>query len=276
MDQGDDSMEYSANISMLFANLPFLDRVDAAARAGFKSIEFWWPPASALEGGIGPLVRRVHDAGLRVGLINFYAGDMPAGDRGLPSDLERYTGFRENVSLALELAGKLGCRRLNALAGNVASDASRDAQWKLLVESIRFAATEAKRAGMSVMLEALNPVDTPRYFLQGTDRALELIRETEADNVRFQLDVYHLAVACENPLTAIDRAGSLIGHVQFADAPGRHEPGTGSLPFPAILRALASVGYTDPIGLEYVPSDPQNPDFGFLAGLDAAAAAPQA
>jgi len=268
-------MEYSANISMLWANLPFLDRVDAAARAGFESIEFWWPPATALEDGIDPLVRRVHDAGLRVGLINFYAGDMAAGDRGLPSDLERYADFRESVPLALELAGKVGCRRLNALAGNVTSDASRDAQWKMLVESIRFAATAAKKVGMSVMVEALNPVDTPRYMLLGTDRALQLIRETAADNVRFQLDVYHLAIAGEDPLAAIARAGSLIGHVQFADAPGRHEPGTGNLPFPAILQALASVGYTDPIGLEYVPSDPDNPDFGFLAGLDASAAAPR-
>jgi hydroxypyruvate isomerase len=269
-------MEYSANISMLFANLPFIERVDAAARAGFRSIEFWWPPAEALEGGPGKLVRRVRDAGLGVGLINFYAGNMAAGDRGLPSDLNRHTEFRANVPVALELAGKLGCRKLNALAGNVVSDATREAQWKLLVENIRFAATEAKPAGMSIMLEALNPIDTPHYFLQSTDRVLELIRESALDNVRFQLDVYHLALAGEDPVGSIARAGTLIGHVQFADAPGRHEPGTGRLPFPAILEALASAAYADPIGLEYVPSDPENPDFGFLADIERSAAVQRA
>jgi hydroxypyruvate isomerase len=250
--------------------------VDAAAKAGFRSIEFWWPPATALEGGTGSLIRRIRDAGLGVGLINFYAGDMAAGDRGLPSDLERHAQFRENVPVAMELAAALGCRRLNALAGNVVSDETRDAQWAVLVDSIRFAAAAVKPAGMSIMLEALNPVDTPRYFLLGTDRVLQLIGETGADNVRFQLDLYHLAVAGEDPLESIARAGSLVGHVQFADYPGRHEPGTGTFSFAAILEALASVGYADRIGLEYVPTNADQPDFGYLARLEALAPAPEA
>lgn len=254
--------QFAANLSILFPTLPYLDRFRAAAEAGFRVIETWWP-ADALAEGItaDDIVRHAERYGLETVLLNFAAGDMKAGDRGLAGDPARVEAFRGNVPVAIDLARRLGCRKLNALAGNALSEADRPAQLSLLAESVAFAADMAGAAGMRVMLEALNPRETPRYLLPGTDVALELIETIGRPNVGLQLDVYHVAMAGEEPLDAIRQAGPRIGHVQLADAPGRHEPGTGELPFPAILEALEAAGYTDPIGLEFTPLDPAAPDF---------------
>ena len=262
---------FAANVSILFPDLPFLRRFEAAREAGFDAVEVWWPaPGSREMLAPSQFAERVRASGLEVVLINFDAGDIPAGDRGLAGDPQRVTQFRENVPAALELARFLGCEKLKALASNAALNQPRERLLELLVENIAFAADAAQRQGMSIMLEALNPVDTPRYLLQGTSDVLELIRRVARPNVRYQLDVYHVAMAGEDPLQAIPRARGMIGHVQFADVPGRHEPGTGRLPFDAILTALPENGYHGPIGLEYVPSNPSARDFSFLSRWKAA------
>src|SRR5450756_2399775 len=190
--------------------------------------------------------------------------------------LDRFRAAAEAGFRAIDLAHRLGCRKLNALAGNALSEADRPAQLGLLAESVTFAADAAAGAGMSVMLEALNPRETPRYLLPGTDIVLELIERIGRPNVHLQLDIYHVAMAGEDPLETIRRAGPRIGHVQLADMPGRHEPGTGDLPFAAILNALEAAGYSDPIGLEFVPLDPATPDFGCVRRLGGTLAAPSA
>ena len=260
--------QFAASISILFPTLAYVDRFGAAAGAGFRAIETWWP-ADPLAAGVtaDDIVSAAQEHGLETVLLNFAAGDMKAGDRGLAGDPARAADFRANVPVAIDLARRLGCRRLNALAGNATSDADRPAQLALLVESVAFAADAAAAAGMSVMLEALNPAETPRYLLHGTDAALELIERVGRPNVAFQLDVYHLAMAGEDPVESIRRAGARIGHVQLADMPGRHEPGTGDLPFGAILDALDDAGYTGAIGLEFNPLDPGAPDFSCVGRL---------
>jgi hydroxypyruvate isomerase len=253
---------FAANLSMLFTDLPFLDRLDAAARASFDAVEFWWPAQAFADGTtMSDIVKRVRDLQLRVVLLNFDAGDMPAGDRGLAGDPERAALFRKHVPLALEFAQALACSKLNALAGNSMPGWTVSDQLSVLVDSVAFAADQALGQGASIMLEALNPVDTPRYLLPHADTALAVIERTGRPNVAYQLDTYHVAKAGDDVLAAIEKAGKLVGHVQFADFPGRHEPGSGELPFDRILEALDQVGYVDAIGLEFAPLDPKAPNF---------------
>lgn len=269
--------QFAANLSILFPTLPYVDRFRAAAEAGFRAVESWWPADALAEGvTVDDIVGQAETYSLEMVLLNFAAGDMKAGDRGLAGDPDRVEAFRANVPVAIDLARRLGCRKLNALAGNALSEADRPAQLGLLAESVAFAADAAARAGMSVMLEALNPRETPRYLLPGTDIVLELIERIGRPNVYLQLDIYHVAMAGEDPLETIRRAGPRIGHVQLADMPGRHEPGSGDLPFAAILNALEAAGYSDPIGLEFVPLDPAAPDFGCVRRLGGTLAAPGA
>jgi len=259
---------FAANISILFPTVAYMERFDRAASAGFRAIETWWP-GDQLAAGVTPdgIASAAAQGGLETVLLNFAAGDMKAGDRGLAGDPARAADFRANVPVAIDLARRLGCGKLNALAGNATSDADRPGQLDLLAESVAFAADAAAAAGMRVMLEALNPLETPRYLLHGTDAVLDMIGRVGRPNVAFQLDVYHVAMAGEDPVESIRRAGSRIGHVQLADMPGRHEPGTGDLPWAAILDALDDVGYTEAIGLEFNPLDPAAPDFGCVERL---------
>ena len=259
---------FAANISILFPRLPFLDRIPAARAAGFDAIEFWWPAASELEDrSLDDLVAAIRQSSLQVGLINFDAGDMRGGDRGLAADPHRSGDFRANIPVAIDLARRLGCRKLNALAGNARDDGSRSGQREELVRNLRLAADAAHVAGMSVMLEALNPKDTPKYLLPNADIALQLIKEVARPNVRYQLDTYHVAMAGDDIIEVLGRVAPVLGHVQIADAPGRHEPGTGVLALNTFLASLLEVGYEDYVGLEYQPTDPEHPDFAYLPRL---------
>ena len=259
---------YDANLSMLFTDLPFLRRFEAAASAGFDAVEFLWPSPEQLEGWsiqqLGALIRSI---GLKVPLFNLDAGDMSAGWRGLAGVPQARARFRANLPVAVGLAGELGCRKLNALAGNAASVETRQTQLDVLVEGLAEAAEMASSAGISVMLEALNPVDFPSYLVLDSATALNVVARTGRANVRYQLDVYHAVMGGEDPIAVARAATGLIGHVQFADYPGRHEPGTGTLDWRAILHALDSAGYDDWIGLEYKPTDPASRDFAFVGAI---------
>lgn len=231
-------------------------------------MEFAWPSGEQLEGrSIEQLAALIRSTGLRVALFNFDAGDMSTGWRGLAGVPEAQAAFRANLPVAIGLATELDCRKLNALAGKVTSADVREAQLSLLVEGLAEAAEMAAPAGISVLLEALNPVNSPTYLVHDSEMALNVVAQTQRPNVRYQLDVYHAAMAGEDPVAVVRSATNLIGHVQFADCPGRHEPGTGSLDWGAILRALDEAGYADWIGLEYRPTDPASRDFKFVEAI---------
>ncbi len=261
-------MRLAANLSIIFSRIPFLERFDAASRAGFDLVEIWWPhteyAAGLTDDAVVDAVRR---AGVTVVMLNFDGGNLAAGDRGLAGDPTRATEFRANVPRALALAGRLGCTKLNALAGLVADGIDPTGQRALLTESIGIAAAQSVAYGATVLVEPLNVHDTPGYLLPDVDSALELIEAVGQPNVKIQFDLYHVARAGADPMAAIQRAAGRIGHVQIADVPGRHEPGTGELPFAEIFDNLRDVGYTGDVGLEYVPTNPDAPDFTYLAGL---------
>jgi hydroxypyruvate isomerase len=242
-------MRFSANVSILFKEAPFLERFGRASDAGFSAVEFWWPS----DEDPGEVEKAIKDAGLEVALFNFDAGDMAAGDRGLAGDPERQQQFRENVPVALDLAGSLGCKRLNALVGHEVSGMDRDEQLALARENVRFAAAQAEPAGVTVMVEAVNTFENGPFLLYTTEQAVGFVRNVGPENVRVQHDFYHMQRMEGNLVANLREHFAWIGHVQIADSPGRGEPGTGEIHYPFVLGELERLGYEGYVGLEYNP-----------------------
>ncbi len=243
-------MRFCANVSILFAEVPLLERFGRARAAGFSAVEFWWPSGEEL----GEVEWAIKDAGLEVALLNFDAGDMAAGDRGLLSDPERQGRFRENVPVALDLAEALGCRRLNALVGQEKAGLGRGEKIGLARENVAWAADRAAGRGADVMIEALNVFENGPYLLNTTARAVEFIESVGRENVKLQYDVYHMQRMEGNIVANLRENIGVIGHVQVADSPGRGEPGTGEIHYPFVLAELEKLGYDGYVGLEYNPT----------------------
>ena len=255
-------LRFAPNVSILFRELPFLDRIDEAARLGFGAIEFWWPAGQDLDA----VVRRVRENGLEVALINFDAGEMPAGDRGLLNDPERAGRLRENVPVALELARRVGCTRMNALAGKWRPGEEREAQLDRVRENLAWIAGEARGAGVTVLLEALNAWENGPYLFTGTRDTLAFIDSVGAPNLAYQFDVYHMQRMEGNVVATIREYIGRIGHIQVADSPDRHEPGTGELRYGYVFDAIEASGYDGWIGLEYNPTKSTAESFHWLPG----------
>ncbi|MFJ3231923.1 TIM barrel protein [Streptomyces sp. NPDC086787] len=254
---------FNVNLSILFTELPLLERPAAAAAAGFGAVELWWPwvdTPTPQHSQLTALKRAVEDAGVRLTGLNFYAGRLPGPDRGalsLPgAESER---FRANVDVAAEFAGSLGCTALNALYGNRAEGVDPAEQDALALENLVLAARAADRIGATLLIEALNRPESPRYPLVSAPAAVEVVdRVNEASglgNARFLMDLYHLSMNGEDLPSVIERYTARTGHVQIADNPGRGAPGTGSLPLMDLLGQLTRAGYDGWVGLEYKPGD---------------------
>ncbi len=257
---GTHSLRYEVNCSILFTELPLLERPAAAKAAGFDAVEFWWPfdlavPADA---DVDRFVAAVRDAGVALAGLNFYAGDMPGGDRGLVSWPARAAEFRDNVAVTVSIAEQLGCKAFNALYGNRVDGVAPEEQDDLAVQNLALAATGVAAIGGMVLIEPVSGAD--RYPLLTAAQAVAVIdrvaAETGQRNLGLLADLYHLAVNGDDVDAAIARFASRAAHVQIADAPGRNEPGTGSLPLQRQLDALQDAGYAGWVGLEYKPSDP--------------------
>jgi hydroxypyruvate isomerase len=261
-------LQYEVNCSILFTELPLLERPAAAKQAGFDAVEFWWPFPVAVpsDSDVDAFVRAVRDAGVRLVGLNFSAGDMPGGDRGLVSWPARSSEFRDNVDVTVGIGEQLGCRAFNALYGNRVDDARPEEQDALAVENLALAGRAASRAGGTVLVEPVS--GAPRYPLLTAADAVGVIdrvaEETGVTDLGFLCDLYHLAVNGEDLDRVIATYGSRVAHVQIADAPGRHEPGTGELDLDRYLGRLADVGYDGWVGLEYVPSTASADSFGWL------------
>jgi hydroxypyruvate isomerase len=241
-------MRFSANVSILFKEVPLLERFGRAAEAGFSAVEFWWPSGEDL----AEVERAVKDAGVEVALFNFDAGDMPAGDRGLAGDPGREQQFRENVPVALDLARALDCERMNVLVGHRIPGMDREEQLALARENVRFAA--GKAAGVTLMVEAVNTFENGPYLLYKTGQAVEFVRDVGRENVRVQHDFYHMQRMEGNLVATLREHIALIGHAQIADSPGRGEPGTGEIHYSFVLDELERLGYDGYVGLEYDPT----------------------
>lgn len=244
------AVRFSANVSILFKEAPFLERFGRAAEASFGAVEFWWPADEDL----GEVEKAIKDAGLRVALFNFDAGDMAGGNRGLVSDPSREEQFRENVPTALELARGLGCERLNALVGQEIRGMSREEQLALARRNVTFAAGEAQKVGIEVLVEAVNTFENGPYLLSTTRQATGFVRSIGLENVKIQHDLYHMQRMEGNLVATLERYVGMIGHVQIADSPGRGEPGSGEIRYPYVLSRLEELGYEGYIGLEYNPT----------------------
>lgn len=262
-------MRYDVNLSILFTELPQHDRPAAARDAGFDAVEMWWPFAVPEPGDreVDALLRRIADAGVRLVGLNFDAGDMGAGERGLASRPDSSARFRANIDVAVGIAEATGCRVLNALYGNRVPGLDPRAQDELAVTNVALAAEAARRCGATVVVEPLNSRDNPDYPLTSSDAALAFADRVGAGNVALLADFYHLAVMGEDPIAVIERHAPRFGHVQIADAPGRGQPGTGTIPYGRVLAALGAAGYTGHVGLEYRPVGPTTDSFTWMDEL---------
>jgi len=244
------TMLFAPNLSLLWADLPLADRFECAARAGFGAVELWWPGTAAAQELPG-LTSRWN---LRLALLNFDAGDLAAGDRGLAADPRRRDQLRASVPAALQIARSCGCERLNLLIGLRQERYSLDSQLECARDNVTWAADQAARMGCAVMIEAINPLDNGPYLLTTTAAAAAFITQVARPNVRLQYDVYNMQ-RTEGEITAtLDTYWHLISHIQIADVPGRHEPGTGEINYRFVLDHIARKGYQGAIGLEYRPS----------------------
>ncbi|MGH3632164.1 MAG: hydroxypyruvate isomerase family protein, partial [Sciscionella sp.] len=221
----------------------------------FDAVEFWWPFEVAVPNGpqVDTFVRAITEAGVALTGLNFFAGDMPRGDRGLVSWPGRAAEFAENTAVVAQLGERLGCTAFNALYGNRVAGTPEREQDELAVENLRIAADAVAGIGGTVLLEPVS--GAPRYPLRTAADALGVIDAVGKPNVGLLADLYHLAENGDDIDTVIAQHTDRIAHVQVADSPGRHEPGTGSLEIPRYLRALAARGYTGYTGLEYRPGN---------------------
>ena len=252
------SLRYLANCSMLFTEVPLLERPAAAKAAGFGTVEFWWPwPDQPVPGDadVDAFVTAVKDAGVQLAGLNFFAGDLAGADCGVLSVPSRSQQFRDNVEVTLGIGERLGTRAFNALYGNRVDGVTPEEQDDLGTENLAYAAKAADRLGATVLVE---PVSGPKpYPLRTADDAVgvvDRVRATGAANVGFLCDLFHLANNGDDVDAAIARYGHRVAHVQIADAPGRGEPGSGGLPLDRWLDALEQSGYTGYVGLEYKPT----------------------
>jgi hydroxypyruvate isomerase len=259
-------LRFDVNCSILFTELPLLERPAAAKAAGFGGVEFWWPWDEAVPGDedADAFVAAIADAGVDLVSLNFITGDIAAGERGLLSVPKARDAFRANVPACAELAARAGCRRLNAPYGNRLdpADARLTAQQdELAIENLLLAARAAAAAGADVLIEPINSVDVPLYPIDTSAKAIALIDTVRAGdatvgNLKLLADLYHLATMGEDLSAVLARNADRIGHVQIADVPGRGAPGTGTLAFEPLFAQLAGQGYAGSVGLEYVAGDP--------------------
>ncbi|MFE4699823.1 TIM barrel protein [Streptomyces sp. NPDC056738] len=254
---------FNVNLSILFTELPLLERPAAAAAAGFTAVELWWPwvdSPTPERSELDALRTAIEAAGVRLTGLNLYAGRLPGPDRGalsLPG--EESERFRANIDVAADFAGSLGCTALNALYGNRLPGVDPDEQDALALENLALAARAADRIGAILLVEALNERESPDYPLVSAPAAVAVVDKVNAatglGNTRFLMDLYHLAMNGEDLPRVIAAHADRTGHVQIADSPGRGAPGTGTLPLEELLDQLAAAGYAGWVGLEYKPGD---------------------
>jgi hydroxypyruvate isomerase len=252
--------KFAANLTMLFTEVSFLERFALARKAGFTHVEYLFPYAFEVE----DLKAELDKHGLQQVLFNLPSGDWAAGDRGIGASPGREAEFRAGVPRAIEYAKVLSVPRLNCLAGKRVPGRSDEEHWQTLVQNARFAANELAKHGLELLIEPINHFDIPGFFLNRTEQALKLLDEIAQPNVRVQYDVYH-AQREEGELAAtISKHLARIGHIQIADNPGRHQPGTGEINFPFLFRRLDELNYPGYIGLEYVPTPDTAGSFSWL------------
>ena len=255
--------KFAANLSMLFTEVPFAQRFERAARAGFSFVECQFPYELPAEE-----IRKLLDVHrLTLVLHNLPAGDWAAGDRGIACDPMRVDEFRGGVAQAISYANTLGVKKINCLAGKLPASVSEQQARQTLVDNLRYAATALSPHGIQLLIEPINRFDIPGFFLDSTAKALSMIDEVGEQHLMLQYDIYH-AQRMEGELAGhLQNNHHRIGHIQIADNPGRHEPGTGEINFPFLIELIDRLGYPGFVGAEYRPAGPTEAGLGWLEKL---------
>jgi hydroxypyruvate isomerase len=254
---------FAANLTMLFAEMPFLDRFAAAKAAGFSGVEYLFP----YDYDKADLREQLDEHGLVQVLHNLPAGNWAAGERGIAVLPDRVDEFRDGVARAISYAKALDCRQLNCLVGIAPRDADSFEMNEVLVENLRFAADALARERIKLLVEPINTLDIPGFFLNKTEQAVQLIADVRSSNLFIQYDIYHMQVMEGDIARSLQKHLPRIAHVQLADNPGRNEPGTGEINYPFLFRHLDTLGYRGWVGCEYKPKTTTLDGLGWHAAL---------
>jgi len=235
---------------MLFGEVELPERFEAASRAGFKAVEIQFPYGWSQR----QLAEIARHAGVEVVLINIPGGDAQKGERGIACLPDRVAEFRASVGRGLDYAASLGCKQMNCLAGISPRDADRAVLRATYVSNLRYAARELAGSGMTLLVEPISTLAVPEFHLNRSEDAFALLNDVGADNLKVQYDLYHMRIMGDDLAATIRANLGRIGHMQFADVPGRHEPGTGTMDFGSLFELVDSLGYDGWLGAEYTPT----------------------
>ena len=241
---------FAANLSMMFNEVPFLDRFALAAKAGFKGVEFLFPydhPAAEI-------AQRLKDNGLQQVLFNAPAGDFAKGERGMAAIPGKQAAFRDSIKIALEYAATLACPRLHIMAGLKPEGVAHDTLTAVYGANLAYAAEECAKLGVKPIIEPINHRDIPGFFLNTTDQAAAIIAAIGPEKLGMQFDLYHCQITEGDVVKRVEKHLPLIAHMQVADTPGRHEPGTGEVNWPFVFKTIDALGFRGWIGCEYRPA----------------------
>lgn len=259
---------FAANLTMMFNEVDFLDRFKAASDAGFKGVEYLFPYSFEAD----MLAERLAHNGLVQVLHNLPAGDWGAGERGIGCLPDRVGEFQDGVGRAIEYARALGCPRVNCLAGIAPAGADPARMTDTFVTNLRFAAGQLAAAGIQLLIEPINTRDIPGFFLTGTNQANLIVDAVGSDNLALQYDIYHMQIMEGDLASTIQGNLARIAHMQLADNPGRHEPGTGEINYPFLFDFIDRIGYGGWIGCEYKPAAATTEGLAWIAPYVGAAA----
>ncbi len=252
--------KFAANLTLLYNEHAFTDRFAAAAKAGFNGVEYLFP----YDFDKDQLAGQLHQHKLTQVLHNLPAGDWPGGERGIACHPDRVGEFQDGVGQAIEYATALGCKQLNCLAGLTPAGVPADRLRATFVSNLKFAAQKLKQSGIRLLIEAINTRDMPGFYLNRTQQALDFVTEVGSDNLFLQYDIYHMQVMEGDLATTIEKNLKLIPHMQLADNPGRHEPGTGEINYPFLFEFIDRIGYAGWIGCEYKPATTTDAGLGWI------------
>ena len=261
--------KFAANLSMLYTEHDFLDRFAAAAKDGFRGVEYLFPYAFEKE----VLAEALKANNLTQVLHNMPAGDWDAGERGLACLPDRIGEFQDGVGTAIDYAKALGCTQLHAMAGLRPDGVDADTLDKTYIDNLRFAAAETEKAGIKLLIEAINTIDIPGFYLSTSAQALSVIDTVGSDNLFFQYDIYHMQIMEGDLARTIEKNLAKIPHMQLADNPGRHEPGTGEINYDFLFDAIDGMGSQGWIGCEYKPKAGTTAGLGWMRPYLTASAA---
>jgi hydroxypyruvate isomerase len=252
--------KFSANLSFLYADLPFLDRFAAAAKDGFRAVEYVGPYGFPAE----DVAAALRANGLTQALFNLPAGNWDGGERGIGCHADRVVEFQSGVETAIRYAQALGCEKVNCLAGIAPAGTTAEGRDAVLIANLQYTAPRLADAGIKLLLEPINLRDIPAFHVSTTDHAERLLDAVGSDNLFIQYDIYHTQVMQGDLMPTYARLKDRIGHVQIADNPGRNEPGTGEINYGFVLSELDRLGYGGWVGCEYKPKAGTSAGLGWM------------